>query len=336
MNSRGASAPGKAVLCGEYAVLGGAPAIAMAVDRRARVQLAASESEFHSVRSPGLHESTLLFRGSADGAIHWLNDAPARADCALLEHVWRCVRPSVAGSCSLTLDTREFFDPGTGTKVGFGSSAALAVALTAALGGKDVPETELYRTATAAHRSLQDGKGSGVDIATAVFGGLIGFIVHEPVPHVLQWPAGLEFGFFWSGKPVSTAVKLAQFERIQSDGGTRASARKFAAAAAEVYDTWQTGAGGDVLDSLRTYVAALRQFGVDHDLGVFDAGHQTLFDEATRRGLVYKPCGAGGGDVGVVFALQRSAVTDFAECATNYGFESMDILPDPRGVVYEA
>ncbi len=336
MMSRAASAPGKAVLCGEYAVLGGAPAIAMAVDRRARVQVEAGESEFHSVRSPGLHESTLSFRGSANGAIHWLGAAPARADCALLEYVWRSVRPSVAGGCSLTLDTREFFDPATGAKVGLGSSAALAVALTAALGGKEVPETELYRIAASAHRSLQDGKGSGVDIATAVFGGLIGFTVHEPVPRALQWPAGLEFGFFWAGKPVSTAVKLAQFEGIQRNGGTRASARKLAAAAAEVYDTWQTGAGGDVLDSLRTYAAALRQFSVDHDLGVFDAGHRTLSDEATRRGLVYKPCGAGGGDVGVAFALQRSAISDFAERATNYGFESMDILPDPRGVLYEA
>ena len=35
-----ASAPGKAVLSGEYAVLQGAPAIAMAVDCRARVTAA--------------------------------------------------------------------------------------------------------------------------------------------------------------------------------------------------------------------------------------------------------------------------------------------------------
>jgi phosphomevalonate kinase len=37
-----ASAPGKLVLAGEYAVLDGAPAIVMAVDRRAVVSVAAS------------------------------------------------------------------------------------------------------------------------------------------------------------------------------------------------------------------------------------------------------------------------------------------------------
>ncbi len=41
-----ASAPGKLVLSGEYAVLDGAPAICMAVDRRARVTISASGEEF--------------------------------------------------------------------------------------------------------------------------------------------------------------------------------------------------------------------------------------------------------------------------------------------------
>ena len=37
MNRVGASAPGKALLCGEYAVLEGAPAVVAAVDRRVTV-----------------------------------------------------------------------------------------------------------------------------------------------------------------------------------------------------------------------------------------------------------------------------------------------------------
>jgi phosphomevalonate kinase len=301
------------------------------------VQVEAGDTDHHSVVASGLRESRLAFRGGAEGAIEWLRPAAAPADGALLEHVWRCLRPVAAGGYCLTLDTRDFSDPARGAKFGFGSSAALTVALVAALGQPDAPLPELYRTAVAAHRNFQAGRGSGVDIAAAVFGGVIGFTPDAPAPRGLPWPAGLEFGFYWSGRAASTADKLAQVERMRRERGLQASRGRLVAAAAAVYDTWQTAAAGDsVLDPLRAYAPQLRQFSVDHNLGVFDAGHQTLFDEALKRGLVYKPCGAGGGDVGVVFALQPSAVLEFTECARHYGFEWMDVLPDPRGVRYEA
>src|SRR5690606_42155959 len=51
VRASGASAPGKAVLIGEYAVLEGAPAVAMALDRRARVGLASGNGPGHAVRS---------------------------------------------------------------------------------------------------------------------------------------------------------------------------------------------------------------------------------------------------------------------------------------------
>ena len=48
-----ASAPGKAVLCGEYAVLDGAPAVCMALDRRARVTVTPFEGDWNRVSAPG-------------------------------------------------------------------------------------------------------------------------------------------------------------------------------------------------------------------------------------------------------------------------------------------
>lgn len=334
MSGSSVSAPGKAVLSGEYAVLDGAPAISMAVNRRARVVVAATENEFHSIASPGLHERTLRFRCTGEGAVQWLDVAPPRADCALLEHVWQSVRPRRTGGLALTLDTRDFFDKASGLKLGFGSSAALAAALTAALYGKDVPAADVYRTAAMAHRNFQAGLGSGVDVATAVFGGVIGFAMHEPRTEELRWPAGLQFGLLWSGKPADTSGKLAQFGSRHRDRAAATSSGKLAAAAGQVYEAWKNGGAAAVVASLREYAAALQRFSVDHDLGVFDAGHRELFDEAERRGLVYKPCGAGGGDIGVVFALQRAEIADFADRARNAGFILMDIQPDLSGVLH--
>ena len=48
-----ASAPGKVIVSGEYAVLDGAPAICMAVNRRARVSIVAADASRHTVSAPG-------------------------------------------------------------------------------------------------------------------------------------------------------------------------------------------------------------------------------------------------------------------------------------------
>ncbi len=48
-----ASAPGKVVLSGEYAVLDGAPAIGMAINRRARVQVTDISGDINRVSGRG-------------------------------------------------------------------------------------------------------------------------------------------------------------------------------------------------------------------------------------------------------------------------------------------
>ena len=66
-----ASAPGKVILSGEYAVLDGAPAVCVAIDRRARVTVEYNDEDHHVVAAPGHAESTARFR-VADGVVEWL------------------------------------------------------------------------------------------------------------------------------------------------------------------------------------------------------------------------------------------------------------------------
>jgi len=70
---------------------------------------------------------------------------------------------------------------------------------------------------------------------------------------------------------------------------------------------------------------------VDHDLGIFDAGHAELAEMATARDIVYKPCGAGGGDIGVVFAADEESVVDFCKRAEAHKFVQLEIAPCADG-----
>jgi phosphomevalonate kinase len=169
------SAPGKVIVSGEYAVLDGAPAVVMALDRRARVSVSAGSGDWHRVSAPGLFEGKIEFCFDDAGEMSRLGAGKSRVpfiDLSLVEHVLKAVGVREAGPLELELDTRPFFDEKTGLKLGFGSSAALAVALTSALmpGGQSAA---IGRTALAAHRAWQGGCGSGVDIAAAVHGGIV-------------------------------------------------------------------------------------------------------------------------------------------------------------------
>jgi len=79
-----ASAPGKVVIAGEYAVLDGAPAICMAVNRRAHVSITTSDIDHHSVLAPGFSESAGRFT-AVGNRIEWLAGAD---EFSLLESVW--------------------------------------------------------------------------------------------------------------------------------------------------------------------------------------------------------------------------------------------------------
>ncbi|NNC76372.1 MAG: hypothetical protein HKN77_00325 [Woeseiaceae bacterium] len=300
------SAPGKLVLSGEYAVLDGAPAISMAVNRRALVTV--DETATEPLRSIGV---------------------AGACDQSLLQCVCRVLDIGLPKS-GVVLDTSRFSDATSGAKLGIGSSAALAAALVRALADRQANDEQVFRLALAAHHEFQQGSGSGVDVATSVFGGLIGYC-RDSMPTRLNWPDELHSAFLWSGVPASTTAKLS----LLSKKDASASRNELAGAARAVFDSWREGHADAVLDVLRSYVTALKQFDVDHALGIFDAGHDALTETAKSSGIVYKPCGAGGGDVGVVVGSDAAAVSRFTRNASNRGFQLLDVQIDERGAVID-
>lgn len=340
MTSIRSSAPGKAVISGEYAVLGGAPALSMALDRRARVHVLGSDSPEHVLSAPGFSDGPFRFRAANDSSVEWLDALPAANAFALFEAVWRCVGVSSERGLVIELDTREFADVASGMKLGIGSSAALAVALTAALmalpGAPEWQDRPVADCALAAHRAFQNGKGSGVDVATAIAGGLIAFRRNADA-RPLCLPDGLHYHFFWSGRSAKTASKIDALAIAENRAGVTAADRDLIAAAESLPEVIAAGSAVPFLAGLQAFVQALSNFDQEHGLGIFAAGHRALADFAqTCRELVYKPCGAGGGDIGVAMSTSTAALQRFARRAVAAGFVPVDAHLEARGVLVEA
>jgi len=295
-----ASAPGKIVLSGEYAVLDGEPAICLAVDRRAVVTVCRSPDDQCHVTTPGF---------SGDDRF------------GIIDAVCGGSRPTK----NIRMDTRAFSDEGN--KTGIGSSAALTVALIAGLNGTE----EVFDEALLAHRTFQGGAGSGIDIAAAVHGGLIQYEMQQRAVRSLAWPEGLGMRVLWTGVPASTLVKL---EKLAGQA-TRPSRSALLLAAPRMAEAWRSGDADRIMTDYLPYIGVLRQFSVDHDLGIFDAGHDQLTDAAMLSNLVYKPAGAGGGDIGVLFGRNEAELDAFVDRHIDQIHSVLPCAPDPDGVRVE-
>lgn len=329
MTSISTSAPGKILLCGEYVVLDGAPSLCVAVDRRATVVIQERESGEHVLSSPGFADGLYQFSVDAVGGFEWHASAPSLPDFSLLEKTWAALNPVPSKSLEMVLDTTEFVDGGSGRKLGLGGSAALTVALSAALADLQHRTIDIDFMIDI-HRRFQGGRGSGADVATAYSGGVIDYRNDDAaIVRPLKWRSDIQYAVMWSGRSASTVQKLSQFAASGTDARSR---QELAAASSAIVAAWTESSAEHVIALFDHYTKTLFEFSDDHGLGIFDAGHAALVDLASTHAVVYKPCGAGGGDVGMVLSSNKEAIDRFVAAAASRGFEQLDLYIDNSGL----
>lgn len=168
MKSITASAPGKLMLFGEHAVVYGHPCIVTAVDQRVRVSVEPNgEGEIH-VQSPnvGLDEY--------HKKVNKLGQDDVPKSMSFVEHLVKRFYGEHQIKHGIRISTESDFS----TQFGFGSSAAVVVALTRALAKYfdiTMGNKEIFEMAYQAVLDVQ-GVGSGFDVAASVYGGTLYYV----------------------------------------------------------------------------------------------------------------------------------------------------------------
>jgi phosphomevalonate kinase len=67
-------------------------------------------------------------------------------------------------------------------------------------------------------------------------------------------------------------------------------------------------------------------------LGIYGAAHARLDELASRAQVVYKPCGAGGGDIGIAVSDDASSLDSLTTLAARESFPSLTLEIAAHGV----
>jgi len=295
-----ATAPGKLILTGEYAVLDGALALVTAVNRRAVAKREAVRGS-----SPFLLAVTheLAARGKHDAA---------------------------RASIEIAVDSSAFYDA-HGTKLGLGSSAAVTVAATACALADTFDRAEVLAIATAAHANAQGergARGSGADIAAAVHGGTIAY--SRDATRALQWPTSVVIVPFFTGAAADTATLVAH---VMASRGPAVDAALVAIGDA-------SRAACSALDGPADGVVAafaLAGIGIDRLARAANVDLVPTCVTAARAALAKlggtaKTTGAGGGDVGVAVMPATTDVSEVTRILIESGCKPLRITVDEPGV----
>lgn len=327
------SAPGKLIIAGEYAVLEGHPALVTAVDRRAMCRLEPGDE----LTVSGLGRGPLPVVVEPDDVTVEDDDGTFR----LVEHVLReaHARGVALPRGHLSVDTGAFFLGHE--KLGLGSSAAAAVALSAQLltddDGDVAPEAVRDLAATAHDRFSGSARGSGVDVAASSHGGVLRF-AREPgaTVELSSWnlcPKRLSVLVPFAGAAANTREFLTGLRRFE-----KADARGYERAIDDIgYATLELLDAVRPNEDPRVFLAAvdrcrrsMQRLGERADLDIVSAPHRAIARIARSHGGAAKPSGAGGGDVAVCFVPddERDACVVSFEDA---GFPVIDVVVGAEG-----
>lgn len=331
-------APGKLFIAGEYAVVEpGEPAVLVAVDRFLTVRLsdsARSDAGCVSSEEYGRAKRTWVRDPDHPGILH---------EGQPLDYVFSAIAVieqlrAERGIAPEYFDLRVSSDltSADGRKFGLGSSAAVTVAIIAALNAfyaLGLTLTDRFKLALLATLAVAP-RASGGDLAASTFGGwlrytspdrsaLHDYLATHGVTATLAapaWlgctvkrlppPAALQLLVGWTGSPASTDDLVATVQQP-----SRNASELYPAFVAESRSTVDDLIDALTHDAARAPAVILRARRLLQQLGeatgslIETPKLAALCDIAERYGAAAKPSGAGGGDCGIVLADTSAEVS---------------------------
>ena len=142
----------------------------------------------------------------------------------------------------------------------------------------------------------------------------------------------------WTGRGASTAAFLRRLRACADEHPAEhaAAMARLEARARDALAAFRDARPEAVVALARAYHDAMDLLGRACAVAIVSEAHRALADVAQAAGAAYKPSGAGGGDVGVLFGLSADVVSSAAARASADGYHVLDLAVQDAGVTVEA
>lgn len=329
------SAPGKLILSGEHAVLYGAPALAIAIDRYVSATVSAkAEKAIHFQLADFAHDSHFSWQTLQElkDKIKTKYHRFIRGDYSIRQVLQK---PFELAQVALGLLSEKMTTPLSGMNVkvesnlpigcGMGSSAATILSVMKALShlfGLHLSEDALFKAALEAE-NLQHGHSSGLDLRLALHGGCL-YIKNQimqsrPMPHT-------PFYLIQTGQPLSSTGQCVEVTKSYFEEETLV--QQFAAVTEEMDRAMQTKSMSQLQEAVKKNHRLLSQ------IGVVPLKVQLFIAEVETLGGAAKVCGAGAvsGDAAGTLWVLHDNPDHLAPLLSKYEYQSLIVHGVEKGV----
>jgi len=213
-----ASAPGKAILFGEHAVVYGKPAIAVAVDKRASVTIREGNNDHIQVKIPELNVYGVI--NTETGVVSQLNSEgevdqkPGTTDVGIMKFIKSALSQTDLGSSpDHGLDITVDLEIPIGA--GLGSSAAITIATLAAAARYNGQELSLENLAQMGHQVELEvqGAASPLDTTVSTLGGFL-YFTHEKGAQKIKPALEMPLVVGYTSHPGNTGFLVSEVRKL--------------------------------------------------------------------------------------------------------------------------
>ena len=352
-----AKAPGKMILVGEYAVLHSGKALVSAMDCYASVTLSATDTHLFEISAPSLSIKSIPFYILSNGQLEFvnINDDNILKKLHFFRIVFEEINKIVLSKgnqfqpIKIEIDTDDFYSANRENKYGFGSSAAMTVAFIQALLKSvnllgDYNKHDFFQLAFRIHRKAQGNLGSGIDVAASIYGNVLTYQLKEEKGVLTGYGQPVECWDdlfvvpIWVGHSTSTRKMVRSVDALKES-----SPRIFNQIMNALIQCSENGCESYMQKDKTAFYEAIREFnkilsylGKQSNTPIISDVHRKLIDLISDSDVVYKPSGAGGGDIGVAFCDSMNAVKKIKRLINQTDFQVLDFDITNEGVsVYE-
>lgn len=308
------SAPGNIRLMGEYAVLEGHPAISCAINKRMLAILTPRSDKFINIR-------TILGEYQLS-----VNNIEINKDLVFLTSILKFFEKDFDNG--FDIEIKSDFD----SSIGLGSSASLVVSVIGVISqwlGLNLSNKQILEIGIKIVRQVQ-GSGSGLDIATAIYGGIVYFYPQKNIIKRIEFFPDITLIYSGYKTPTAKAINLVKEKFIDKE----LLKDKILSSIACSVDIFVDNLNKKNINELGNLFSI--NYGFQQSLGISDQNINDIISLLNKCGGIYgaKIAGAGFGDC--IVAIGKISTTEKEKFYhLNDKIKFIDIKISDAGLKYE-